>query len=1624
MAKLKIAQNVIDELKIQGKRSQNDTKREYEDTMRDLNVKLQSEKVQNSVHRDVIQSMSPQIEKLKCDNEQLESQTQLLKDKLANAEAECNRRKAENDSLRSKLTALEKKADDSRELLQSTQSSQVSTAAELDRLKQDLESKTSESDNLAVDLIQMTDRCTGLEAELKELRLQSADVVELETRAEDLESQLKERNSAIDDLQAENQVLKESYDEARASRESAETSLESLRESHSSLQSRAQSLDDQIMRLNQEHRTAIEEKDGIIRVANEQAAQQDCKIAELVSANDSLKIQSESCGLQEKEIRELRESLQSSESALASAESRVCNLRDEKSRAIADLTEQLSKADAANQSKADKIAALEDQIHETIGELDGLRSTSQEQLSQLETLSRENELATESLERKDNSILKLEAHVAQLNDDNSTLAHGLSQRDVDLTAADRSTDDLKQQLLDLQAHVRKLEGDLETKDHQLEEEIVLHEKVASELRSLEEQLTSLNDLSSSRPGSQSDVELDNQSPSARQLQNSIESLKQQVLRLTQNNTSLHKKNDQLVLELDTVLSEKQVYIDEIDKLADNARRRKEELERKESELRKAVKEKEESMIKTKALEKQMDDSRELYIKSERQLQLQITDLNDLVRTSDTDNDKLNLLLVETTQERDELREKLDTGLAGQSQLKMQLKLMEGDKSAQQMKLEQNMLAAEEKLTESAALLVQAKAEVQQKTEQLSMTTSQLEIAHEKITEEQNRGIYLMNKQSEKTEGEMKALREQIDDLLAEREALKAKVTSVKRSVEEANVLTDLRQENQRLKSELNSLQDDHLEQITSSSAEVSILKARLENMEEHIKHLNDELRLSEGLKSLSTELQNRLREEKRAHTQTLTELDSIKRERMTFKEQLEDLREKHEHVQQKCDEMESDMKQVDDELSALRLQLSEKVQSESDAQDELTRVRDMMSEMRAERDSLLHSQISAADKTDAIVHKLEQELERKSHQMEALKANLGAAHEAEDSKPLALSLPDKDDQSVSSEADQLPDDNQPASAVETDSQEDDVSDDDDDSESEMSMGVSDEYIDALKGDNDMLSRQLVVMKNENEELTNQLKEAISSLNRTQLGLETAEVSTHQLAGEVKSLKEELSLSERQVGDLKNSLNHLETSKNSLIDELSTVREENLRLITQATHPSTNVTHELEIALEEKEKLTQQVRHMNDDIKNLQSVISAMKDTEPITAGEREDNSKLKQQLHECNEKIEELQDSLDVQSALHQTSMLASDDKLTNLKLMNNNLEERILEFESKVADLENKLQVGEDHKQELNQAEERLMALQSKCDEMSSRNKEEKEELTQEISRMKEEHSQLLKAVPTSSVPDRTIDEAAQHQIEDCRQQLRAQSQLIESLQSEKASLAAKLDGETRANQESEAEVQKLQMSIDLLMSTHQTEMSSLQKSLQTAKAQMLDLEEQITNYSKQSEAANTAVRAVNSELKDIRASKERVTEMVTSLVQQNSDMFADFQDQLISLVRQSRASDVTAEAPAGAPAEAPTGAPAEAPAVAPASNLSDSRSINVSTLADVGMDSGAANSEYQDMEKQELVLKLSEMTRQELVLRKALSDCYQSLNFYRSAVDNIIDCLGTAMPDVRKWAKDLLQV
>ena len=64
-SKCQIAQGVMDELKSQNKKLANDGKRDYEEKIKDLNTKLQSEKVQNSVHRDVIESMSPQIERLK-----------------------------------------------------------------------------------------------------------------------------------------------------------------------------------------------------------------------------------------------------------------------------------------------------------------------------------------------------------------------------------------------------------------------------------------------------------------------------------------------------------------------------------------------------------------------------------------------------------------------------------------------------------------------------------------------------------------------------------------------------------------------------------------------------------------------------------------------------------------------------------------------------------------------------------------------------------------------------------------------------------------------------------------------------------------------------------------------------------------------------------------------------------------------------------------------------------------------------------------------------------------------------------------------------------------------------------------------------------------------------------------------------------------------------------------------------------------------------------------------------------------------------------------------------------------------------------------------------------------------
>jgi len=72
----------------------------------------------------------------------------------------------------------------------------------------------------------------------------------------------------------------------------------------------------------------------------------------------------------------------------------------------------------------------------------------------------------------------------------------------------------------------------------------------------------------------------------------------------------------------------------------------------------------------------------------------------------------------------------------------------------------------------------------------------------------------------------------------------------------------------------------------------------------------------------------------------------------------------------------------------------------------------------------------------------------------------------------------------------------------------------------------------------------------------------------------------------------------------------------------------------------------------------------------------------------------------------------------------------------------------------------------------------------------------------------------------------------------------------------------------------------------------------------------------------------------------------------------------------------------------------------------------------------STSANSSYEKLSKADLVSRLSEQSKKELVLRQKLQDAGQSLVFYRSAIDNIIDCLGNDMPDVKKWATNFLNV
>lgn len=1346
-SKIHIAQNLIDELKSQNKKLVSEGKTDYAERLKDLNMKLQSEKVQNSVHRDVIASMSPQIEKLKCDNESLEASVNSLKEKQGVSEAELTKKRNEVDSLKSRLSLIEKKL-----------GVKEVSASSLAYVTQKLETKAAESDNLAVDLIEITDRCSDFEKQFvatkAALQLCETQKADLENYCDELKQQvlslkedasvsvnILELQSKLDTTQANMSILQSNY----------ETEMEKSK--------KVQSLEDENKQLQNQ------------RVLGQQS------IAELqalviVAAKELQEVESQ------KEI----------------------------------LMNTLGKAQA-------KVKAL---------------------VSQNDTYQRQLEQTHESLLQHESQTTSMKSQIANL--------------DSELIRASRSNDTM------------------------------------------------------------------------------IGSLKSQIYSLTQDKSALQSRNDKLVIEVDKILSEKQIYIDEIESLASELKQAKISNANSCAELQNVVDSLHEKLASAyERLEEHPHFNEDIESEAQRSAQYEDLSVKNLALQSQVQSLKLELSQTDgdkaLAKEKGEQltsiemeNERLCSELEGQNSTLASMSKLNEDHQAVKQRLEKQLLS----VTEENSLL----------SMQIQASDAELKEMKQSIEEERNRSIFLANKQAEKHKSEVGSLQDVISDISIERDELKRQTSMLRASSDDTTLISEyvseianLRKENEALNFNLETLQNEHLDQLSSSSAESCILQAQIDNMKEMLDKFEREKTLNENLKSLSSELQRRLRSEIKAHSETNVQFQVIKLEQTTFKEQVEDLKEKYEHCQQRCEELEAEMKPLELELKEKRAQtetlLSQLATVEKECQEleciaatnaesqvELDNVKVQFVEKEAECFNIL-SQNECLDKQlcdeKLRVKEISSELLAVQLELSSLKSGSMSQEKLETMKSQL-----DDQKAVCGLA-------KAAVALQFQS-------DSSDTASQKTTDDQDDYIDALQSEIKMLSGQLASTKKENDDLSVHVSDLDEQLS-------TASAMTNQ----VDQWREKCTAAHEEC--------------NSLRKVLATAKSNN--------EQRANRLNELE----------SQRSHMENELVSLTSV----------------------------NARIEGEKDLLVAElKTLHETS----DNVMASKDIISADHELKYQELNNRVASLEQNLQDATDAKTEM----------------------------TQEITSLKVERARLVSQARMSPQIDESNTDGVEYrglhkQIMELKQKLQMETKLKQDLEKAKEDFVETLCQERQMTEESMAEVQKLQMSISMLMSSHQTEMTSLQTALSKADAKMSDLEEEVLNHSQHSNGFNTVLAKISTELRDIKVCRDDALSMVNALISQNASECLGIKQRLCTLLQQVRMSEERVDDISTSSSSEPLQSTLIEVRTLP---LSSSPLPNPASSMDLSFKSEPLSvvSHYGQLSKADLVAKLSDQTKHELILRKHLEEARQSLTFYRSAIDNIIDCLGTAMPGVKKWANDVLNV
>ena len=1636
-SKCQIAQGVIDELKSQNKKLANDGKRDYEEKIKDLNTKLQSEKVQNSVHRDVIESMSPQIERLKCENEAHEATNKSLQEKLSQSEADLSKRKNECDFLQSKNASLEKKLD-------SALVSQVSSE-ELSKAKLDLAKKTEESDNLAVDLIQMTDKCADLEK-----RLESAD-----TDLRSTETKKAELQKHCDDYSQQLSTLQEKTKQAEQTRADLDIKTAECQELQVELKATKADLTDfqtKLKELEKKHQEEVNTAESY-RVSLNTAQQ---KLGELKEAQDESREASyqheNSMSLMEKQIQELNSQLLKAETTLADHLQQPCDDCKSKLETIADQALELK------QSQTD-VGKVTDQMHSLNSKL----SSSEERCSKLQSqvLSLEDTILKGSakMESQDQTLAELQALVI------------CAAKDIQGLENEKQV--LADKLLAAEKHQKSLEGDLKKLETERHSSASQTSQQQSLLSSLKTQVVNLNS------------ELNN---SNQQNDRTVDTLKKQIYSLTQEKTTLQNRNDKLVIEVDKILSEKQVYIDEIEQLASELKSNKQSTADRISSLQATVEEQTLRLNELNNIEATGDEG-------ESDLTAKVTELKEVNSKLQHELDSMSLTLSEVMQERDELSDKIDQAETDNSNDcgNLQTKLKEVQSDYDNLAKQVHDSARENhRLVGQVSALEADKASLSAEVVDAKGMVSTLS---QSIEEERNKGIYLTNKQNEKYKADMEVLQESLKDMSEERDELKRRLAAIKKPNDDTPHITnlsakvsELQSQNDHLNQHLEQLQNEHLDQLSSASAESSILQAQLENMTEAMEDMQKEVKLTANLKSLSTELQNRLKDEKKAHAETSLELQSIKVEQMTFKEQVEDLKEKLEHAQQKCEELAKELEQNESCISSKeeqhQHQLTDLNQQASEYQQKIEKLQDQVQSLQSEANDS-----SAMDSLREDLEELKRVVAMKGEEIERINAEKSdmvdhLSNEKTKSEELSNELMDaqlritelnarlEDRTEIMRLQSQLEEQKAATELAraavnalkETPVQAEEID------ELRSKVSGQEEYIQALQSDSKMLTDQVEFMKTENDDLTGR----VTDLYETVGELEGITAKNERLSEECDHLKDRLTASDKRIDELTNQLNVMESKKRSIEDELEEVRTNNLGLVAQLGEAKEQAKRDAENLLESqlKEDMEANVRRLENKIRsqdqaldllrqdndelNAQLKLSSHDSTAKVSSSlfQLDDVDELRMVLQEKDAKLSELEKSFEVHKTYHAAAEQVTEEKVVKLTEQIKEKDKKCLELEEKIVSLQQQLDefLAEDsesdseevdYKRKYQQARNQIEVLEFDYASVEAKYKDAtdaKIDLGLQVASLKGERDRLAAQVRASPRMDQDNADGVeyrglQRQIIDLKQKLQNQRKESEGFDLEKSDFERKLQVEKNATQEAkeatsaaEAEVRKLQMSISVLMNSHETEMSSLQKALHNAGAKMGDLEVRVADYSQHSDDVQHLIGNVNTELKEIKAAKESISSLMSDLVRQNNSATTQFQRQLCTLLNQistkQEAEERTSDLSMSLPLDAPLQSTLHDIETIPNLSSTPAPDLNASLALSTKTEPLSTVSHYGRLSKEDLVAKLSDQTKHELILRKTLDESRQSLAFYRSAIDNIIDCLGTSMPGVKKWANDFLNV